>query len=42
MLSPTMWVQLNNCAKDNKHEFVFVYWSFLIAKGIFKEMFVSF
>lgn len=42
MLSPTMWVQLDNCAKDNKHEFVFVYSSFLIAKGIFKEMFVSF
>lgn len=42
MLSPTMWVQMDNCAKDNKHRVVFVYWSFLVAKGIFKEMFVSF
>src|SRR5665213_2811165 len=37
-----MRVQLDNCAKDNKSRFVFAYWSLLVAKGIFKEVFVSF
>ena len=38
----TMCVQLDNCGKDNKHRYVFAYWSLLVAKGIFKEVFVSF
>ena len=41
-LPPTIRVQLDNCAKDNKSRYVFVYWSLLVAKGIFKEVFVSF
>ena len=39
---PTMCVQLDNYAKDNKSRYVFAYWSLLVAKGIFKEVFVSF
>ena len=41
-LPPTLRVQLDNCAKDNKSRYVFAYWSLLVAKGIFKEVFVSF
>jgi hypothetical protein len=35
-------VQLDNCAKDNKNKYVFAYWLLLVAKDIFKEVFVSF
>ena len=38
-LPPTMQVQLDNSAKNI---FVFACWSLLVAKGIFKEVFVSF
>ena len=38
----TLCVQLDNYAKDNKSRYVFANWSLLVAKGIFKEMFVSF
>jgi hypothetical protein len=41
-LSPTLHVQLDNCTKDNKCRYVFCFWSLLVAKGIFKEVFVSF
>src|SRR5665213_3542773 len=41
-LPPTLHVQLDNCAKDNKCRYVFCFWSLLVAKGIFKEVFVSF
>ena len=41
-LSPTMQVQLDNCAKDNKSIFVFTYCSLLVVKGIFKEVFIYF
>src|ERR1700737_4804700 len=42
-LPPTLRVQLDNCAKDNKSRYVFAYWLLLfVAKGIFKEVFVSF
>ena len=41
-LPPTLRVQLDNCAKDNKSRYVFAYWSLLVAKGIFKKVFVSF
>ena len=37
-----MRVQLNNFAKDNKNRYIFAYWLLLVAKGIFKEVFVSF
>jgi hypothetical protein len=41
-LPPTLRVQLDNCAKDNKNRYVFAYWSLLVAKDISKEVFVSF
>ena len=41
-LPPTLHVQLDNYLKDNKCRYVFCFWSFLVAKGIFKEVFVSF
>jgi hypothetical protein len=41
-LPPTLHVQLDNCAKDNKCRYVFCFWSLLVAKEIFKEVFVSF
>ena len=41
-LPPTFRVELDNCAKDNKSRYIFGYWSLLVAKGIFKEVFVSF
>ena len=41
-LPPTLRVQLNNCAKDNKSRYVFAYGSLLVVKDIFKEVFVSF
>ena len=33
-----MWVQLDNCVKDNKNILMFAHWSLMVAKGIFKEV----
>ena len=41
-LPPTLHVQLDNCAKDNKCRYVFCFWSLVVTKGIFKEVFVYF
>ena len=41
-LPPVLHVQLDNCWKDNKSRYVFCFWSILVAKGVFKELFVSF
>jgi hypothetical protein len=41
-LPPTLHVQLDNCAKDNKCRYVFCFLSLLVTKGIFKQVFVSF
>jgi hypothetical protein len=41
-LPPILYVQLDNCWKDNKSRYVFCFWSMLVAKGIFEEVFVSF
>ena len=41
-LPPTFHVQLDNWTKDNKCRYMFCFWSLLVAKGIFKEVFVSF
>jgi hypothetical protein len=41
-LPPILHVQLDNCWKDNKNRYVFCFWSILVAKGIFEEVFVSF
>ena len=40
VMSPTLHVQLDNCTNDNKCRYVLCFWSLLIAKGIFKELFV--
>ena len=39
---PTIRVQWDNYAKDNKIIYVSTHWLLLVAKGIFKEVFVSF
>jgi hypothetical protein len=41
-LPPILHIQLDNCWKDNKSKYVFCFWSMLVAKGIFEEVFVSF
>jgi hypothetical protein len=41
-LPPILHVQLDNCWKNNKSRYVFCFWSLLVAKGIFEEVFVSF
>jgi hypothetical protein len=41
-LPPILHVQLDNCWKDNKNRYVFCFWSMLVAKGIFEEVFVTF
>lgn len=41
-LPPTMRLQSDNCTKDNKSLYVCAYWSLLVAKGIFEEVFVTF
>ena len=35
-------MHLHNCVKDNKSQCVFCLWSLIVAKGIAKEVFVSF
>lgn len=40
-LPPILHVQLDNCLKDNKNRYLFYFWSILVAKGIFEEVFVS-
>ena len=41
-LPPVLYVQLDNCWKDNKCRFVKAFWSMLVAKGIFREVYVSY
>ena len=41
-LPPILYMQLDNCWKNNKNRYVFCFWSMLVAKGIFEEVFVSF
>ena len=42
LLPPTLHIELDNCTKDNKCRYVFCFWSLLVTKRIFKEVFVSF
>jgi hypothetical protein len=35
-------VQMDNAVGDNKNRFVFCFWSLLVAKGIFREVYVNF
>ena len=41
-LPPILHVQLDNCTKSNKCQYVFYFLSLLMAKCIFQEVFVSF
>jgi hypothetical protein len=41
-LPPILNVQMDNAAGDNKNRFVFCFWSLLVAKGIFRKVYVNF
>jgi len=41
-LRPTMFLQLDNCTRENKNRFVLAYLEMLIARNIFEEIVVSF
>jgi hypothetical protein len=41
-LPPILNVQMDNATGDNKNRFVFAFWSLLVAKHIFREVYVSF
>jgi hypothetical protein len=41
-LPPILNVQMDNVAGDNKNRFVFCFWSLLVAKGIFREVYMNF
>ena len=39
---PILSVQMENVVGNNKNWFVFCFWSLLVAKGIFKEVYMNF
>ena len=41
-LPPVLHVQMDNAVSDNKNRFVLCFWSLLVAKGIFREVYVNF
>jgi hypothetical protein len=41
-LPPILHVQMDNAVSDNKNRYVFCFWSLLVAKGIFREVYVNF
>jgi hypothetical protein len=41
-LPPILNVQMDNAVRNNKNWFVFYFWSLLVAKGIFREVYVCF
>jgi hypothetical protein len=41
-LPPILNVQMDNATRDNKNRFVFCFWSLLVVKGIFREVYVNF
>ncbi len=41
-LPPILNVQMDNAAGDNKNRYVFCFWSLLVAKRIFREVYVNF
>lgn len=41
-LPPILHVQMDNVVGDNKNKFLFCFWSLLVAKGIFREVYVKF
>jgi hypothetical protein len=42
LLPPNLNVHMDNVAWDNKNWFVFCFWSLLVPKGIFREVYVNF
>ena len=41
-LPPILNVQMDNAVSDNKNRYVFCFWSLLVAKCIFREVYVNF
>jgi hypothetical protein len=41
-LPETLYLQLDNCFRENKNTYVFVYLVWLIERSVFKQIFVSF
>ena len=41
-LPPILNVQMDNAVSDNKNRFVFSFWSLLVAKRVFREVYVNF
>jgi hypothetical protein len=41
-LPPILYVQLDNCPRENKNTYVFAYLAWLLERGIFREVYVSF
>ena len=41
-LPETLYLQLDNCGRENKNKYVFTYCHFLVAFGVFKKVKVSF
>ena len=41
-LPPILHVQMDNATGDNKNRYVFCFWSLLVAKKIFREVYVNF
>ena len=41
-LLPILNVQMDNVVSDNKNRYVFCFWSLLVAKCIFREVYVNF
>jgi len=41
-LPPTLFLQADNCGRENKNRYFLAYLSWLVQKGIFKEIYLSF
>jgi hypothetical protein len=41
-LPQCLYLQLDNCVGENKNRYVFAFLSLLVAKGIFKQVYVGF
>ena len=41
-LPPTLNVQMDNAIEDNKNRYVYAFWSLLVAKRIFRKVYVNF
>ena len=42
LLPPVLYVQLDNCWKDNKSQWIICFWSLFVAKAVFKNIQVPF